>query len=39
MILDYSKIDEDSIADNQTVEEVSARILKKHLKAFEELAK
>ncbi|MDL2302175.1 type II toxin-antitoxin system Phd/YefM family antitoxin [Lachnospiraceae bacterium OttesenSCG-928-D06] len=39
VVLDYSKIDEDSIADDQSVEEVSARILKKHLKAFEELAK
>lgn len=39
VVLDYSKIDEDSVAENQTVEEVSANILKKHMKAFEELAK
>ena len=39
VILDYSKIEEDSVADDQTVEEVSAKILKKHMRAFEELAK
>lgn len=39
VVLDYSKINEDSVAENQTVEEVSANILKKHMKAFEELAK
>ncbi|MEF9917372.1 MAG: type II toxin-antitoxin system Phd/YefM family antitoxin [Lachnospiraceae bacterium] len=39
VVLDYSKIDEDSVAENQTVEEVSVNILKKHMKAFEELAK
>lgn len=39
VVLDYSKIDEDSVAENQTVEEVSANILKRHMKAFEELAK
>lgn len=39
VVLDYSKIDEDSVAENQTVEDVSANILKKHMKAFEELAK
>lgn len=31
VILDYSKIEEDSVADDQTVEEVSAKILKKHM--------
>lgn len=39
VILDYSKIEEDSVAENETVEEVSANILRKHMKAFEELAK
>lgn len=39
VIIDYSKIQEDEIADNQTVEDVSKKILSKHIKAFEELAK
>ena len=39
VVLDYSKVEEESIADNQTVETVSAKILNKHRKAFEELAK
>lgn len=39
VVLDYSKIDEDRVAEDKTVEEVSANILKKHMKAFEELAK
>ncbi|MGL5513978.1 MAG: type II toxin-antitoxin system Phd/YefM family antitoxin [Sporomusa sp.] len=39
VVLDYSKVEEENAADNQTVEEVSAKILKKHLQAFKELAK
>lgn len=39
VILDYSKIQEDEVADDQTVEAVSKKILSKHIKAFEELAK
>lgn len=39
VILDYSKIEDENVADDQAVEEVSAKILKKNLKAFEELAK
>lgn len=39
VILDYSKIEDENAADDQAIEEVSAKILKKHLKAFEELAK
>ena len=39
VILDYSRLQEDEIADNQTVEDVSKMILEKHLKEFEELAK
>ena len=39
VILDYSKIQEEKIADDDDVKNVSERILSKHLKAFEELAK
>lgn len=39
VILDYSKIEEEDAASNQTVEEISAKIIKKHMKAFQELAK
>ncbi len=39
VIIDYSKFQEDEITDNQTVEDVSKKILRKHIKAFEELAK
>lgn len=39
VILDYSKIEEEDAASNQAVEEISAKILKKHMKAFRELAK
>ncbi|MBA4700515.1 MAG: type II toxin-antitoxin system Phd/YefM family antitoxin [Ruminococcus sp.] len=39
VIIDYSKIQEDSIADDQAVEDIAKRILSKHAKAFEELAK
>ena len=39
IIVEYSKIQEDEFADNQTVEEISKKILNKHMKAFEELAK
>lgn len=39
VILDYSRIQEDEIAPNKTVEEVAKGILSKHAKAFEELAK
>lgn len=39
VVLDFSKVEEENAADNQTAEEVSAQILKKHLKAFKELAK
>ena len=39
VILDYSKIQEEKIADDDDVKNVSEKILSKHLKAFEELAK
>ena len=39
VILDYSKIQEEKIADDDDVKNVSKKILSKHLKAFEELAK
>ncbi len=39
VLIDYSKFEQESIADNETVEKVADEILKKHLKAFEELAK
>lgn len=37
VILDYSKIEEDGVTENQTVEELAKKILSKHIKAFEEL--
>ena len=39
VLIDYSKFEEESIADNTTVENVADEILTEHLKAFEELAK
>lgn len=39
VLIDYSKFEQDSIADNASVEEAAKNILNKHLKAFEELAK
>lgn len=39
VLIDYSKFQQDTIADDATVEEAANNILSKHLKAFEELAK
>lgn len=39
VLIDYSEFQQDTVADNATVEEVASNILNKHLKAFEELAK
>lgn len=39
VLIDYSKFEQDTIADDATVEEAANNILSKHLKAFEELAK
>ena len=39
VLLDYSLFRQDNIADNADVDEIASRILIKHIKAFEELAK
>lgn len=39
VIIDYSKLQEDKIADNVMVEEVAKKYLTKYADAFEELAK
>lgn len=39
VLIDYSKLQEDIDADNETLETVAVRILQKHKTAFEELAK
>lgn len=39
VIIDYSKIEEDSTAEDEVVEDVAKKILSKYAKAFEELAK
>ncbi len=39
ILLDYSVFRENAIADDVDVDEAASRILAKHIKAFEELAK
>lgn len=39
VLIDYSKLQADVEADNETLEDVATRLLQKHRKAFEELAK
>lgn len=39
VLIDYGKLQEDVEADNDTLEDVATRLLQKHRKAFEELAK
>lgn len=39
VLIDYSKLQEDTDADNEALEAVAVRILQKHKKAFEELEK
>lgn len=39
VIIDYSRLQEDSEAEDQAVEDIAKKILSKHAKAFEELAK
>ena len=39
VLIDYGKLQADVEADNETLEEVATRLLRKHRKAFEELAK
>ena len=39
VLLDYSLFQKDAVADDADVDAVAVRILAKHIKAFEELAK
>ena len=39
VLIDYGKLRADVEADNETLEDVATRLLQKHRKAFEELAK
>ena len=39
VLIDYGKLQVDVEADNETLENVATRLLQKHRKAFEELAK
>lgn len=39
VLLDYSILRQGSVADDMDVDSVASRIMKKHIKAFEELAK
>ena len=39
VLIDYGKLQADVEADNETLEDVATRLLQKHMKAFEELAK
>ena len=39
VLLDYSLLHQDTIADDVNVDEAASRILSKHIRAFEELAK
>lgn len=39
VIIEYSKIQEDSIAEDQAVENIAKKIISKHAETFEELAK
>lgn len=39
VLIDYNKLQEDVEADNETLEDVATRLLEKHRKAFEELAR
>ena len=39
VLIDYGKLQADVEADNETLEGVATRLLQKHRKAFEELAK
>ena len=39
VLLDYSLLQQDTVADNMDVESAATQILAKHIKAFEELAK
>ena len=39
VLLDYSLLHQDTIAEDASVDEAASRILSKHIRAFEELAK
>lgn len=39
VLIDYSKLQEDTEADDEALEDAATHILQKHRKAFEELAK
>ena len=39
VLLDYGLFCQDTVADNESVDAAASRILAKHIKAFEELAK
>lgn len=39
VLIDYGKLQVDVEADNETLEDAATRLLQKHRKAFEELAK
>ena len=39
ILLDYSLLHQNTIADNDMVDAIASRFLTKHIKAFEELAK
>ena len=39
VLIDYGKLQADVEADNETLDDVATRLLQKHRKAFEELAK
>lgn len=39
VIIEYSKLQEDEVAEDMLVQEAAAKYLTKHAKAFEELAK
>jgi antitoxin Phd len=39
VLLDYDLLRQDTVADNESVDAAASRILAKHIRAFEELAK
>jgi len=39
VLLDYGILNEDVVADEESVDSIASRIMSKHIKAFEELAK
>ena len=39
VLIDYSKLQDNTEADNEMLEDVATRLLEKHKKAFEQLAK